>query len=687
MAGRRPIGIDLGTTRTVCAYVDEHGVPRVCSSMGEALVPSVVLFQDGQALVGQVAKDSRIASPESVVELVKRQMGNDDWRFAAGDKEYTAVEVSSCILAEAKRIAGCIGDEAVDAVVTVPAYFYDKEIKRTRQAGERAGLRVLRMISEPTAAAIAYGSEVHASGEDQTEQRVLVYDLGGGTFDCTIMKLSGSRRDVLSVGGNQRLGGADWDELLVDYMADAFVETHGVDPRYTGGLYALREQAENVKIQLSTREKATLTCHHMGKSLARDVTRAQFEAMSQGLMGQTEEKLDETLAEAGLTDSDIDLTLLVGGSTRMPMVEKQMQARGWRYRRSSKPDYDVAIGAALEAARLSGDSGELYKPAARRVLKGMTIEDCVPHGLGVLSLDGSQCVNAEVIAKGAPIPATKSRDDFTTNRDGQTEFEVHLVQGEETEPLACVPVATYVFSGLPPRKAGETRVRLTYSYDADRTVDVTATDVRTKKDLDRREAPVGSIMDIVERLREVEIEPESRPIAIAFLLDTSISMRGALNELKGAFEEFVRGMDLSEAKLGLIQFGEGSRASVEESLCDDADRLIRTANKLTVGGTTPMAEALELAVDMLGEEDDGSSDRYIVLFTDGQPNDRDRTISAGLRAREAGIRILCQGLDHPDMDVLDQLATDKELTRVAGSGQELSRDFGNIARLISGRRV
>lgn len=680
----RPVGIDLGTTRSAVACVDENGRPRILTDeSGVSLVPSVVLFDGGDTLVGEFARDGAMAMPDQVVECVKRRIGDPSWRFAVDGRDYSAVEVSSLILKEMKRIAEeSLKSPVTEAVITVPAYFHDAERSGTIRAAELAGLKALKILNEPTAAAIYYSFE-----EDMGVPLFLVYDLGGGTFDITIMKrLSANSLETVCTRGNHFLGGKNWDDRLVDYVAKRFLTEHNDDPRLDAmARYDLNLRCERAKVALSEQARTQVVCQHAGKSLSTEITREAFNELSADLLKLTEDEVDRALAEVNLTPADMGLALLVGGSSKMPMAQAMMKRKAPAIRMSRDPDHCVALGAALEAARLSQGEG-LYKPAAKRSLESSSVADRTPHGLGLIAVEGKTLVNAIIIPKNTKIPCEMSREDITTNSDNQTSVMVHLAQGEDEDALACVPVATYEFSGIPKRKAGKSVIRITYRYNENNVVEVSALDTLTNRSLEKNTLAMVDLTELRRRMEQETGAMQARPRRVALLMDSSGSMSSRMDKAKEACRQFISNTDFESVEMGLVQFGINSTASALHTMSRDAKSLRNKVDSLIASGGTPMHEALRLGAELLAGGD-ANVEKYIVLFTDGYPDDRPSTVSAAKKAKRQGINIMCIGVGSADQALLDELATTPGQVEFSRSGEELVTTFGNVARLISGRRV
>jgi molecular chaperone DnaK len=463
----RLVGIDLGTTYSAVAIVDTTGKPEIVPNReGERITPSVVLFQGDQTLVGSMAKRSAPMAPRDVVQFVKRKMGDKDWAFTSSDdKTYTAEQVSGIILRRLKDDAeAALGEPVTDAVITVPAYFNDARRKATMDAATIAGLNVRRIINEPTAAALAFGL-----GAD-TDGIVLVYDLGGGTFDVTVMRISAGQFDVLATEGNRNLGGFDWDNALMRYINEQ-VKAQGGPDLFADNLQMadLRDKAELAKRSLTTMTSAKVFVSVPGKSLNIPVTREVFEELTAELLSETCDRTESVLGAAGLSWADLDRVLLVGGSTHMPMVHAAItRLSGKEPVRGVNPDEAVALGAAIQAYALA----EPDPGVARARLPGLpggipVIHDVTAHGLGTLALDASrngELANFILISRNTRVPA-KGSDTFETVQENQRQVQVVITQGDETEPKRVTKVGESVFDLPPYPKGAPIRIDIAYDFD------------------------------------------------------------------------------------------------------------------------------------------------------------------------------------------------------------------------------
>lgn len=462
------IGIDLGTTNSVVAVL-EGGEPIVIANAeGARLTPSVVGFaKNGEMLVGSVAKRQAVSNPDRTISSVKRQMGTS-WTTKIDDKSYTPQEISAFILRKLKQDAeSYLGETVTQAVITVPAYFTDSQRQATKDAGKIAGLEVLRIINEPTAAALAYGVD---KTQDHT---ILVFDLGGGTFDVSILEMGEGIFEVKATAGNNRLGGDDFDQRIVDYLVSEFKRDQGVDlSKDRMALQRLREAAEKAKIELSNLLTANInlpfiTADQNGpKHLDITLTRAKFEELTRDLVEKTMGPARQALADAKLTPQDIDRVILVGGSIRIPAVQEAVKKLiGKDPHKGVNPDEVVAMGAALQAGMLAGD------------VKGVVLLDVTPLSLGIETMGG---VFTKLIDRNTTIPTEKSQV-FSTAADQQTSVEIHVLQGERPMAAQNVTLGRFMLDGIPPAPRGVPKIEVKFDIDVNGIVNVSARDMATNK--------------------------------------------------------------------------------------------------------------------------------------------------------------------------------------------------------------
>lgn len=464
------IGIDLGTTNS-CVAVMEGGEPVVITnSEGARTTPSVVSFQaNGERLVGQVAKRQAITNPDKTIISIKRHMGTNH-KVNIDGKEYTPQEISAMVLQKLKADAEAyLGETVTQAVITVPAYFNDSQRQATKDAGKIAGLEVLRIINEPTAASLAYGMD-----KMDTNQKIFVYDLGGGTFDVSILELGDGVFEVKSTNGNTKLGGDDFDQKVMDYIADTFKAENGIDLRNDKmALQRLKEAAEKAKIELSSSMQTNInlpfiTADATGpKHIDMNLTRAKFNELTHDLVEATIEPMKKALQDAGLSINEIDKILLVGGSTRIPAVQEAVKNfTGKDPSKGVNPDECVAVGAAIQAGVLTGD------------VKDVLLLDVTPLTLGIETLGG---VATPLIQRNTTIPTRKSQV-FSTAADGQTSVEIHVVQGERQMAEGNKTLGRFTLSGIAPAPRGVPQIEVTFDIDANGIVNVSAKDKGTGKE-------------------------------------------------------------------------------------------------------------------------------------------------------------------------------------------------------------
>ena len=472
------VGIDLGTTYSAVAYVNELGQPEILTNRdGERLTPSVVMFQDQEPLVGKMAKHSVAMAPDDAVQFVKRFMGDPAWMHHTQTNDvYRAEEVSALILKRLKTDAeDALGLPVTDAVITVPAYFDDARRKATKDAGELAGLNVRRLVNEPTAAALAYGLQ-----ESDTNHTLLVFDLGGGTFDVTVMRISGGDFDVLATGGDRNLGGFDWDNLTMSWLDEQFVSTGGSTLLDEGPLESeLREKAESAKRSLTSVASTKVMLGAYGTVKTVTLTREIFDDLTATLLSRTRHWTEEVLEDAGVNWPDLDKVLLVGGSTRMPQVRRMVESlTGKTPERSINPDEVVALGAAvqahIEAACDSADDRLL--PDLFRQGEPIDIRDVTSQSLGTITTyEGTdQKFNSIIIARNSKIP-TKGSKVYGTKYDDQEEVLIQVTEGDDKDPDYVTILGECVIR-LPPYPAGA-KIQVEFAYDVDQTIFVEVRDL------------------------------------------------------------------------------------------------------------------------------------------------------------------------------------------------------------------
>lgn len=687
------VGIDLGTTFSAVVRINpDTGKPDVIkNNFGSAITPSVLCFEsNGNILFGEDAKNMQAVGDTNAVAFFKRSMGKDLFSVEFFGKSYTATDLSAILLTKLKEEAEQqIGEKIDSAVITVPAYFTHKERSATIEAGKRAGLDVIAIINEPTAAAFAYGLN-----EKNVEQTVLIYDLGGGTFDVTLAKINSDEISILGSDGDHELGGKDWDDCIARYLASEFTQKFGIDISDDPEMVAtLLVTAENVKKQLTSKDVVIVPITYASTHGIVEITEQIFEEISEFLLGTTKDVTKRLLDSVEIGWNQIDGVILVGGSTRMRMIHNYVkEMSGKEPLGGVNVDEAVAIGAAIRAnitakgesiSTLGGLFGKVRENKVT-IQGAKAVTDVTAHSLGMISVsaDGEKYVNSIIIKKNTKIPAANTKPFNFRTRAKNNELEVYVLQGEFSRPLDNTIINKYVISKIEKTIPPTSVIEVTYKYNSDGVIEISAIQKETNKKLLVKIESVPEDMSWTDGSpKDNQKDKEIPKIDVFLTVDLSGSMSGIpLKEAQKAMKKFVSEMDRSFVKIGVIPFA--NSANCELLPTSDYYKVERTIDKLEISdkyGYGNNAHPFDLSYSKLVKS---SADiKYIIVLTDGMWAYTDKAISSAKRCHKSGIEVMALGFGAADYDFLKKIASTDEFASLTDLS-DLGGSFSKIAQVI-----
>ena len=675
-----PIGIDLGTTYSAIATIDEFDKPKIINnSSNKQLTPSAIYFESKeQIIVGDEAKDLQNCGVENIASFFKRSMGDNNFQLNFHNKIYNATDLSTIllkkILSDAENQLKC---KIKKAVITVPAYFDDLQRKATIKAAEMAGVEVLRIINEPTAAAVAFGLN------NNKNQTILVYDLGGGTFDVTVLKIENQEMIVLATGGEHELGGKDFDNYLLNYIGEKFYNETNIqifdDDLLMNELFV---KAEYAKKQLSTLQKTIFTIVSGQHKISYEITKETFENIIENLIQKTFHKTEEVLSEACLTWEQIDGILLVGGSTRIPIIKDLIN------KKTNKPilkgvnvDEAVCLGAAIQA-KLELNKLGLNSPFLLGEKKISKITDVISHSLGLIAenADSSKYINSIIIPKNKIIPSIEKRPfKLITNADKENTLEIYLTQGESEDINQCKIIGKFVFKNIEYINTGYSIIEIEYKYDENGVVQISAIQTETNKLLQMVVEDIPVDMSWIN-LSPNELKSRLEHLSVVFAIDLSGSMYGQPTEKAiSATINFVQNMDITKTSIALMAFAD--KTTINCALTQNTKLLIKEINNwknIDVGGgndTDPFNKAFKIFEKI-------KSKKFLIVLTDGVWTNIDIAIKNAKKCANNGIEIIAIGFGDADLNFLKKIATSDE-NSLFTTMHNLESTFKNIAKVIN----
>ncbi len=690
------VGIDLGTTYSAVAYFDKaKGVPVILSnSEGEKTTPSVTHIEKGKVSIGNEAKSLMSSGDCNSVAFYKSMIGEKDVTYYVDDKDYSAEDLSALFLAELKKdIEKANGIKIDGAVITCPAYFDETRRTATLNAGKRAGFNVLKIINEPTSAIIAYGLTGGA------KKNVLVYDLGGGTFDVTIAEVNGSKIKVLTTNGDHSLGGKNWDSVIADYLAEQFMAEYNVDiSNNPEDATELQVSCEDVKKKLTSMKEVTAVVRSEGFVGKYKITREEFDQKTEFLLNQTEMLIDKCfmdLQNNGYSNfgwGNIDEVVLVGGSTRMPQVKDMVVNRFGKPPVTGNINVDtiVASGAAIQAelcvsqtlmlgvapSKSAGTLGGAPVANNRLEIRSSDIEDITSHSLGMLAFDksGDEIINSIILKKDSKIGVAEDKNyEFKG-----TELHAYVLQGEETDPYECNLLYHYIISGM--TKGQKNKICVSYLYNQNGIVEVTAKTADGKALKVDKMAIDEDISTIIERLKMEQKKPAGK-IEVLMLIDVSGSMDGTgITEAKRAMETFVSSSDTDCIAVGIEKFGNRHKTHLRFS--NNKSTILSSIRSLSVDGDVGYGtEGKSLFADLKGAFSKDADAKIIITLTDGEWCSTDTAIKESKTLKDMDVKIFAVGVAEANYDFLRKIASEGCARKVDAS--ELSQAFGDIAGSIA----
>ena len=690
------VGIDLGTTFSAVARINEiSGKPEIVkNSFNSPLTPSVLCFEEnGGILFGEDAKEMQGMGNTNAIAFFKRNMGNDQFCVEFFGKTYNATDLSAIFLRSLVRDAEQSCGEKIDtAVITVPAYFTHKERQATIDAGKKAGLDVLAIINEPTAAAFAYGLN-----EKPSEQTVLIYDLGGGTFDVTIATISKNRIDILGSDGNHELGGKDWDDCIARYLTQQFCEEYGVDLSEDDEMVAsLLVTAESVKKQLTSKDEVTVPIVYKDIRGSVTITEQLFEDISDFLIGTTKELTDNLIESIGLSWSAITGAILVGGSTRMRMIHNYVRDMSGKEPLSGvNVDEAVALGAAIRAniddsgnSVVSTSIGMLGEKKSVNVIGAKEVSDVTAHALGMIAVseDGERYENSVIIPKNTSIPAEMTRSYSFRTRAKDNELEVYVLQGAYVRPLDNIIIDKYTITKIEKTSQNPSIIEVSYKYTSNGVVAVSAVQKETEKTLPIRIEKVPDDMSWTDGSPRDQAAVAAPPqVEVILAVDLSGSMTGdPVARAQAAMKGFVEELDSEFTKIGLLAFADRTKMVVEPT--NDFKEVIRGINDIEVvdvgicNRAEPFTDTFnELKISRFDKKVEKI--RYLVVLTDGVWNNPAVAIREAKKCHKEGIEVMALGFGGADEHFLKQIASTDEFASLTNLS-ELTGSFSKIAQVI-----